>query len=170
MCQLNKPFQKVQGGFSLIEILISFVVLAVGLLGVASMQKKGVESNHSAYLRTQAVSLASDMANRIRANEAGHQAGNYNQPTASETSTCLSTGCTAAQLAGHDYFEWSQQLQSVLPLGEGIVCIDSTPNDGTGTAAAACDGVGTELAIKIWWDAVPRDGALDQIYAVGVDI
>ncbi|TVZ40120.1 type IV pilus assembly protein PilV [Alteromonadaceae bacterium 2753L.S.0a.02] len=170
MYQLNGSLRRTQSGFSLIEILISFVVLAVGLLGVASMQKKGVESNHSAYLRTQAVSLASDMASRIRANEAGHQAGNYNQPVATETSSCLSTGCTAAQLAGNDYFEWSQQLQNVLPLGEGVVCVDSTPNDGTGTAASACDGVGTELAIKIWWDAMPRDGALDQLYAVGVDI
>ncbi|ACR11141.1 type IV pilus modification protein PilV [Teredinibacter turnerae] len=170
MRRLNAPGGRAQGGFTLIEVIISFVVLAVGLLGVASMQKRGVESNHNAYLRTQAVSLANDMASRVRANTAGMEAGNYNAPAAQETAACLAAGCTAAQMAGNDYFEWSRDIQNMLPQGEGVVCLDSTPDDGSDAANAACDGVGTELAIKIWWDAIPRDGTVDQRYAIGVDI
>lgn len=169
MQSIGSEFGK-QSGFSLIEVLISFVVLAVGLLGVASMQQRGVESNHNAYVRTQAVSLANDMASRIRANMAGLADGNYNSPTAQATASCSGGGCTSAQMANNDYFEWTRDVQAMLPEGEGVVCVDSTPNDGSDAANAACDGVGEELAIKIWWDAVPRDGTVDQRYSIGVDI
>ena len=84
----------------------------------------------------------------------------YHRPTATQTAACkTATGCTPAQMAAHDYYEWNDPASPVsnpsrLPAGAGIVCIDSTPNDGTfnGTAITdACDGVGSQFAIKIWW-------------------
>ncbi|WP_045857941.1 type IV pilus modification protein PilV [Teredinibacter purpureus] len=159
-----------QCGFSMVEILISFIVLAAGLLGIASIQKKGVDNNHAAYLRTQAVSLAQDMTSRVRSNTAGFEAGNYNRPNSSYNANCLGAGCTAAQMASHDSFEWSSELALVLPIGEGIVCVDSSPDDGDNLASPACDGAGSELVIKIWWDAIPKDGEVDQRYAITFSI
>jgi type IV pilus assembly protein PilV len=48
-------------------------------------------------------------------------------------------------------FDWLDQVQQSLPAGDGVVCIDSTPDDGDDAAAAECDGVGDTYAIKVWW-------------------
>ncbi|WP_246439125.1 type IV pilus modification protein PilV [Teredinibacter franksiae] len=154
-------------GFSMIEILISFLVLAAGLLGIMNIQKRGVDNSHAAYIRTQAVSLAQDMTSRVRANTAGFQAGNYDRPEPSFTVACQSTnGCSAAALASHDSFEWQAELVQVLPVGQGTVCLDSSPDDGEDAADPACDGIGNQLVVKIWWDAIPKDGEVDQQYVI----
>jgi type IV pilus assembly protein PilV len=57
-------------------------------------------------------------------------------------------------MAQNDTFEWNQAIAAALPSGQGIVCRDSSPDDGANNAsqaAAACDGLGTNFAIKIWW-------------------
>jgi len=164
----RNPSTHYSAGFSMIEVLISFLVLAAGLLGVASMQKQGFESNHGAYLRSQASSLAQDMSSRMRSNMQAVEAGNYNMPSSTFSLSCLSTGCSSAQMAAHDNFEWQAELAQILPQGVGIICLDSTADDGTDVDDAECDGLGTDLAIKVWWDAMPRDGVLDQRYAIPV--
>jgi type IV pilus assembly protein PilV len=55
-----------QRGASLIEVLISMLILALGLLGFAGMHMVGLKSNHSAQLRSQATLLAHDLADRMR--------------------------------------------------------------------------------------------------------
>jgi type IV pilus assembly protein PilV len=57
-------------GFTLIEILVAMVVLAIGLLGVAAMQLRGLQYSHDAYLRSQISVLAFGMADRMRLNQA----------------------------------------------------------------------------------------------------
>lgn len=60
-CQLNR-------GFTLIEVLVTLVILTFGLLGIAGLMAKGQRIAFEAYQRQQAVALASDMAERIRGN------------------------------------------------------------------------------------------------------
>lgn len=55
-------------GFTLVEILVSVVVLSVGLLGVAGLQLKGLRGTHTSNLRIQAIIMANNMAEKIRAN------------------------------------------------------------------------------------------------------
>jgi type IV pilus modification protein PilV len=64
----EKPPGMGQHGFTLVEVLVTVVILAVGLLGLAGLQAVSMRNNHSAYERTQAVQLAYDMADRVRAN------------------------------------------------------------------------------------------------------
>lgn len=52
-------------GFSLVETLVTLIIISVGLLGVVGMQVAGIKNNQSAYYRTQATILASDMADRL---------------------------------------------------------------------------------------------------------
>ena len=136
----------------MMEILVTIVVLSIGLLGLSGLQLTALRSNQTAYLRSVATTLSYDISDRMRANMTAVTSGNYNAPTATQTAACLTNaGCTPAEMAQHDAFEWEAAIQNALPNGAGVVCLDSTPDDGTPTANA-CDGGGQSYTIKIWWD------------------
>lgn len=129
-----------KAGFTLIEVLVALIVLSVGLLGLARMQLVGLRSNADANYRTQATLLAYDMADRMRANMVGVQNGNYDNITTTKPAdpNCITTGCSAAQMAQKDARDWLTRLESpTLPAGRGTV------NDNNG------DGV---FAITVMWD------------------
>ncbi len=135
-------------GYALLEALVAVIVASVGFIGAARMQTAGMSLSNSAQSRQKATLLGYQMTDRIRANRIGFEAHGYDNPATGSTS-CLSSGCTPAQLATADMGEWLSDVAR-LPGGTGKVCIDSTPNDGT-VAAPACDGVGNVIAVKIWW-------------------
>ncbi len=161
-------------GFTLLEVLVAMVVLSVGLLSLAGLQVIGLRTGHSSYLRTQATIQSYDMIDRMRANENGVISGGYNKPTqtasagAEHTDCETVNGCSTVSMAAHDLFRWNQAISDVLPGGIGVVCIDSTPEDGNPTGPA-CDNVGggnpvtATYAIKIWWTD-DQSGAL-QLFA-----
>jgi type IV pilus assembly protein PilV len=144
-------------GFTLLEVLIAVLILSIGLLGIAGLQAKGLQFNHSAYLRTQATFLAYDIADRMRANMVGVTAGNYNAGAANADAQCITAGsalCSTSDMAGHDLSEWNAALASALPGGNGIVCIDAYVNTEVSTSSGSADcgtGASTQYAIKIWW-------------------
>lgn len=143
--------QKINKGFTLLEVLIAVLVLSIGLLGLAGLQLTGLRNNHSAHLRGQATQFAYDMVDQMRANPVGMAVSAYNNPSASATAACLTTaGCTPAQMAEHDMFEWTTNIAATLPDGDAIVCLDATPEDGT-SGAKGCSGGGSVYAVKIWW-------------------
>ncbi len=156
---VNLPRRK-QGGFTLIEVLVSALVLSIGLVGVAGLQAFSLKNNQSSFMRSQATSLAYDLADRMRANVASATANMYAPAAATVEVSCKTTaGCSPQQMARHDLAEWNAAIAMYLPMGEGFVCIDSTPFDGSGAANPACDGLGTQFAVKVWWDD-DRDGAI----------
>ena len=57
-----------QSGFGLVEALVALVVVSVGMIGIAVLYGQGLGASRTALYRTQAVILASDMADRIRLN------------------------------------------------------------------------------------------------------
>ena len=96
-------------GFTMVETLVALVVLAVGMLGVASLFVASLNSASSAIGRMQAVNLATDIADRIRANR--RAGGAY--AAAGADNGCVGSGavsCTAAQMAATDVFLWQRQL------------------------------------------------------------
>ena len=99
-------------GFSLVELMVALLVVAIGLLGLAGLQATGLTNNHTAYLRTQATVLAQDMADRMRSNPAGLSA--YLTPGAA--SAC-GAGCTPQQVAGNDRAQWDKTVADQLPGG-----------------------------------------------------
>lgn len=56
---------KREAGFSLLEVLVAIVVLAIGLLGLSALQLKGLQSAHSAYQRSLASVIANDAVERL---------------------------------------------------------------------------------------------------------
>ena len=142
---------RAQGGYALLEALVAVLVAAIGLVGAARLQTFGFAVNNSTQARQKASLLGYQMADRIRANQAGVAGHAYDLAAAGDTA-CLSsaTGCTPAQLAGADFAQWQSEITAQLPAGVGVVCIDSTPDDGS-AIAPQCDGTGNVLAVKIWW-------------------
>jgi type IV pilus assembly protein PilV len=150
------------GGYILIEALITILIFAIGLLGVVGLQAVALSSSSTSNMRTEATVLAIDMADRMRANRgaADGTVGVGYDRVAPAANACRSIyaasvaaapdACTPAQLAADDMRDWLDQVQQSLPAGEGIVCIDSTPDDGA-PGAPACDLVGDTYAIKVWW-------------------
>lgn len=138
-----------QAGYVLIEALVAVAVAAVGFIGAARLQTFGLTMNNSAQVRQKATLLGYQMADRIRANQAGVAAHAYDHPSAGAIS-CLVAGCTPVQLAGADIGVWQAEIASQLPSGVGVVCLDSTPDDGS-AISPQCDGVGNVIAVKLWW-------------------
>jgi type IV pilus assembly protein PilV len=73
----NLRLPQASRGFTLIEVLIAFLVTAIGLLGLASLQVNTLSKQFESYQRAQAVLLAQDMANRIRVDAIAARAGAY---------------------------------------------------------------------------------------------
>lgn len=144
-----------QDGVTLLEILVAILIISFGLLGTAGLQAVGLKASVSANQRTAATLLAYDAADRMRANMVGVAAGNYHNYTVTQNTNCLaSAGCTPAQMAQHDMYEWNAAIAAALPQGVGIVCRDSSADDGTTNTSlitAACDGLGNQYVVKIWW-------------------
>jgi type IV pilus assembly protein PilV len=122
-------------GFSLIEVLIALLVLAIGLLGLAALQAQGLRFNHDAYVRTQATNLAYDIVDRMRANRTNLAA--Y---------TTLDTGAACDPLVATPAMDlncWYRGLAASLPGGAGLITTNATANF-------------FDVTVR-WIDRTPRD-------------
>jgi type IV pilus assembly protein PilV len=121
-----------QAGFTMVEVLVALVVLAIGLLGIAGLLLKSLQSGRTATYRTQAINLAADLADRIRMNRTaiGGYATLFGDVEVEEPACDGTGGCTDVELAATDLFRWKATLAQVLPNGQGQVVV--TPPLGTG--------------------------------------
>jgi type IV pilus assembly protein PilV len=103
-----------QKGVSLLEVLISVLVLSVGLLGLGGLQLYALKGSNNAHFRTTASILASDLSDRIRINSEGVALGSYEFSESQSISICenknikLCTGsntCSATELANFDLYQ-----------------------------------------------------------------
>ncbi|MCZ6499909.1 MAG: type IV pilus modification protein PilV [Gammaproteobacteria bacterium] len=118
----NNGTQRRIRGFSLVESLVALVVLSVGLLGVARMYVFSLQNGRSALLNTQAVILAADMADRIRAN----QTAGIDYAGAAADFGCVEGGvdCTPTQMASNDLLIWQNEVANALPGGQATVAVN----------------------------------------------
>ena len=117
-------------GFTLLEVLVALLILAIGLLGLAALQSVSLKYNHQSYERTQATLLAYDMLDRMRANPRGNYGAN---PTSDPG--CISASCTANQLAEHDIYHWRMAISRSLAVGAATLSVttDTAGNPVTGS-------------------------------------
>lgn len=141
-----------QRGIALMESLVAILLLSICALAYAGLQLRGLSANSSAMWRSKATLLAYEMADRMRANRVALAAGQYNNLSAPQSiSDCGSTSsCAPERMALLDFSLWRSNLANELPGGTGVVCLDDTPDDGTGDASA-CSGSGAMLAVKVFW-------------------
>jgi type IV pilus assembly protein PilV len=116
---------RLERGFSLIEILVSLLLITIALTGVAALLATTHKNSASSYLRTQASLLGNDIAEKIRANRATMLAN----PTAYTT---LPSGCTAlsgtATIFEQDLHQFICLVKSTLPGSDAAISFDSATN------------------------------------------
>lgn len=128
-------------GFSMIEVLVSVIVLAVGLLGLAALQISMIRYNNSAQMRSIAIAQATDMLDRMRSNYAGITSGYYNNISGTPSNPNCTT-CSSQEIAQSDTYQWNSANQDLLPSGQGTVV-----------------GVGNLYTVTVYWDNT-HSGAL----------
>jgi type IV pilus assembly protein PilV len=155
------------GGFTLVEVLVSLVVLSIGLLGMAKLVLVTSHANDSAYLRSQATTLAYGMLDNMRANTSaalaqGYDTALYVMPA--NPGSCAGTVCTSTQLALYDVYTWKQHLDAAnkygaLPSGTGSVAT-STTTSPTATITVQWDDAAAQSAFNA--PTVPAGTAAPQ--------
>ena len=150
---------KNQKGVTLVEALVTLLVISIGALGMASMQLAGLKYSSGSYGRTQAVILADDMANRLKSNReqalsaapgAYGAIQTFGAATPALAADCSQVSCTPDQLAAFDVVAWRNELARVLPSGQGQ--ITTTPINVVG--ANGTNTTQTQYNISVQWRQV----------------
>lgn len=136
-----------ESGFSLIEVLIAAAIFSTGLGGLSLLLLTAVMGTAEASHQTFASTRASSLAEMIAMNSAA--TGHYIYPLPQAGPCLVGDDCSSGQLASADLDHWLGELARELPKGSGVVCRDSTPDDGH-SADPACDDTGN-LVIKVFW-------------------
>ena len=116
-------------GFTLVEVLIALIVMSVGMLGIAGLYVTSMQAGRTSVLQHHAVTLAGDIADRIRANpRAGAAYG-----LAGANNNCVNGGvnCTPGEMAANDIFLWDQQAAATLPNGAVNIVFNNGVNPPT---------------------------------------
>jgi type IV pilus assembly protein PilV len=168
-------------GFSLIEVLVSIIVLSFGLLGVVGLQAAALKANREAMYQSAATRLGRDMGEMMRGNRAiaALTSGNpyvisFNRNsystssdavTALEAATpitankncwindCYSTSDDAARtdIGKWQARDWLFRVYAELPDARVAICFDETPFDASGLPQWTCTNAGAVMVIKVGW-------------------
>jgi len=150
--------RKTQTGISMVEVLVALVVMSIGMLGIAALYIESVKANRGALLRTQAVGLAYDMADRIRANRTASAqyslALGANPPAAHN---CVAgVNCSTDDLADDDINRWVTTVRGPT----GMPWNGATPpKTAILYTAAPAFGQPNTYAIAITWREPNQDPA-----------
>ena len=124
----NKIETRVKG-FTLVEVLIALVIMSVGMLGIAGLYVHSMQAGRTSLFRHQAITLAGDVADRIRANPrggAGYMVAGVDKSCVDNTVTC-----TPAEMAQNDILAWKQQATGSLPSGDVTILFDNSVSPST---------------------------------------
>jgi len=167
---IRSTCHKAHTGFTLIEILVTIVIVSIGLLGLAGLQINGLRANISSEARSKATLLADDIAERMRANPLGVTAGAYNNITV-DLANCIvparlcgntSTNdvvdtCTAVEMATFDIWEWGCGTAAA-DVKEGGLINHLPGGTATITCAAPCPPGSRHTITVNWTEHSPTDG------------
>lgn len=152
-----------QRGFSLIEALVAFLILSVGLLGIASLQMISLKAGKTAELRTIAVIKAEEIMERIRNNQESvlsyaSLAGDLGVDNNCNDAAGTPNICNPAQMASDDIFNWKDDLKTSLPDNAGTTAeIDVVaPTPGTNPTA-------TVIVTISWEERNPETQTMDKM-------
>lgn len=160
-------------GFTLIEVLVSLVILMFGLLGIAGLMAKGQRVSFEAYQRQQGLAIANDMAERMRANRTQAPAYATAAPAAAPLGKrtlydslpkdcgAPATNCTITELATYDLAKWDGLLNGYTEragvaliggiMGAGGCIVDTTVAAVPGCPAPTGVMVNRNYRVSVAW-------------------
>lgn len=166
------PRHNRSGGFSLVEVLVSILVLAVGLMGAAVMQLTAARTTDQSNFHNNAVVLATQIADEMRANstEMRNASSSFlnvrylpGGPVGSFPTNCYTSVCTFSEWAKQSEVEWREKMRDSLPNGRLEICRDATvidANQNLTWCPTAAGGLDEPVVIKIgWYDKDPSGSA-----------
>lgn len=144
-----------QRGFGMIEVLVTLLIVAVGLIGLAGLQLRAQRAELESYQRVQALILLEDMANRLRSNpgaarcyETDGTGGETFIGVGDDPADCAGWGTTATRArADSDLDEWDALLEGGAETLDGI-------RVGSMTGARGCvtyDGANDVYTVSVAW-------------------
>jgi type IV pilus assembly protein PilV len=153
-----------QSGTTMIEVLVTIVILLFGLLGLAGLQARLQVSEVESYQRAQALILLNDMASRISANRTN--AGDYVTTATSPLGSGTTCPATTTTLQQRDSGEWCQLLQ-----GSAETISTSSTKVGALIGGRGCiellPGSGVEFLITVTWKGMDPISAPPSSIACG---
>lgn len=136
---------RIQGGSTMIEVLVAILIFSIGLLGVATTQTMGLTTTQSAMHRSYAAQLTYELIDIVRMNPTAEEDGDFNPVNVdstngssaySSTAACTSessfstssSGCSTTQMANTQLSQWEARLANLLPDSTAALSL----NSGTG--------------------------------------
>jgi len=162
-------------GFTLAEVLVALLVVALGVAGAAALQTRALRTARAAAHLSAGMRLAASLAERMRANPValaladtdnpylGFDYDAASGPPSTAASCYAGADCSPDQLAAFDRFETAREMAAIVPGGRIRVCRDASPPDAsTGLPGWHCDGRDeAPLAIKLGWRETDAPDAPD---------
>ena len=161
-----------QRGITLLESLVSIVVLSLGVLGVLGVQLRTLADTQTGVRRAQAVRLIEDLSERIKVspdgiNNIGAYTAAWNVDITGAVANCVTTACTSAQLAAYDRNNWVNATRTLLPRGDANVFV--VPDEAGAVAGRR------QLGVMVSWresekSASKADGTADSTYSAATAV
>ncbi|KQP13280.1 type IV pilus modification protein PilV [Pseudorhodoferax sp. Leaf267] len=157
--QLNP--RRAQRGITLLESMISIVIVALGILGILGVQLRTLADTQTAVRRAQAIRLTEDLSERIKVNPnalgtdvlANYVVGWGPEASSVPQDCALAAGCTAVNLALYDIARWKRNVRSTMPLGDASVFLVADETDAANRR---------QLGVMISWRENERVAATDS--------
>ncbi|MGQ0799139.1 MAG: type IV pilus modification protein PilV [Pseudomarimonas sp.] len=159
----RSPNEVASRGFSLVEIMVAILVLSIGLLGMAALMATSMRNAQSANQRTQAINLAYEIIDGIRANipnTTRYATGNWTDPAvacaAADRPALTFNSATAIHRL--EVARWASDICYTLPNGQGRITVTTTEAAATG---GGVDFANYFVAVEVCWfdDRVSEEGS-----------
>lgn len=137
-----------ESGATLIEILVTVLILSFGMLGMAALQTRALQGSQSSVQRSQAIMLSNYIMDAMRVDRESAKGGDYNTGA---NPICGPSGVTGATLAKNNMRDWLTAAQ----LGLGVA------SDATTCGFISCDG-SYACTVRIQWDDRKAGGLAEQ--------
>jgi type IV pilus assembly protein PilV len=155
-----------EAGFTLLEVLVAVLMLALGMVGGVAMHLHAMRARQESALLSNAVQLAADAIERLRANP--RQLASYLQLDFDARTTpvpgmpsanCFAQACDAAELAAADLYDIQRLAAAQLPGARVRLCRDGASWQGGRLRWACSADPAAPIVVKVGWQMRRPDGA-----------